>query len=116
MTETRGNRNRPELALEAAGDRWQATISTIDHFQRRVVQDALNEARRAWWLKRAEDFERAKPRPEDYNGRATLEELRARWRWCHQVAEACRNKAALVPLTLAEFEAEVEAIFDEEAA
>lgn len=91
-------------------------LPDLDHFTRRLLQDALNEARRSWWLKRAEDFERAKPRPGDFNGRATIEQLRARWRWCHATAQACRNKAALIAMTADEFQAEVDALLDGEAA
>lgn len=113
--DVRGNRNRPELALGTADDRWAAMMTTVDHFQRRVIQDALNEARRRWWLQRAEDFERAKPRPGEYAGQATIEQLRARWKWCHHTAQACRNKAALVPLTLDEFQAELESVIEDAA-
>lgn len=93
-----------------------SATASLSQFQRRVLQDAINDARRQWWLKRAEDFERAKPHPNDYHGRATLDELRARWRWCHQTAQACRNRAALIPLAREDFDAEIAAILDTEEA
>ncbi|WP_193607139.1 hypothetical protein [Nocardioides lijunqiniae] len=92
-------------------------LADVERFTRRVILDALNDATRIWWLKRAEDFERAKPRPgDDFNGAATIEELRARWQWCHDTAQACRNKAVLVPLDAATFQAELESVLDEAAA
>lgn len=87
----------------------------LDRFTRDLLADALNEASRTWWIKRAEDFERAKPTPGDY-GQATIEQLRARRSWCHATAQACRNKAALIPMAREEFDAEIEAILDQEAA
>ena len=35
-----------------------ALADEVDHFRRRVLQDALNEATAAFWLRRAADFER----------------------------------------------------------
>lgn len=102
-----GGRSRTSVA---------GATSELTHLQRRVVQDAVNSATRSWWLKRAEDFERAKPHPDDYNGQATIEELRARWRWCNETAKACRNKAALVSMLWQEFDDEIAAILDGEAA
>lgn len=91
-------------------------IPDLEHFARRVILDAIHDASRSWWLKRAEDFERAKPVPGEYHGRATREQLRARWQWCHETAQACRNKAALVPLDEATFHAELCSVLDEEVA
>lgn len=80
-----------------------------------MLREAFNDARRDWWLKRAEDFEAAKPVPGEYQGRASRAEQRTRWEWCHQTAQACRNKAALVPLSPDEFQVEIDAILDEGA-
>lgn len=88
-------------------------LPDLGQFTRRVLQDALNDGRRQWWLKRAEDFERAKPTLDDFNGEATVQQLRARWRWCHETAQACRSKAALVAMTPDEFDAEIEAVWAE---
>lgn len=68
----------------------------LDQFTRRVLQDALNEATVAYWLRRAEDFEAAKP-VEPPNGFADPEQARERWRRCHEAAEACRHAAELAP-------------------
>lgn len=89
-------------------------VPDFEQMARRSIVESIRDASRIWWLKRAEDFERAKPRPgDDFNGAATIEELRARWQWCHDTAQACRNKAALVPLDDAQFRAELDAILDE---
>lgn len=53
--------------------RW--VVEHVDHFQHRVMQDALAEATAAYWNKRAGDFE-AVGTPE-----------------CDEVADACRNRA-----------------------
>lgn len=92
------------------------SIPDFDNWSRRVIQDALNESTRAFWLKRAEDFERAKPRPDEYHGNKTREQLRAQWLWCHETAQACRNKAVMVSLDDDAFDADLSAMLDGEAA
>jgi hypothetical protein len=61
--------------------------------QHRVIQDALSEATRAYWLRRAETFLAARPRPEDFHGNATTEDLRAQWHRLTAIADACRARA-----------------------
>lgn len=56
----------------------------------------MNDGRRIFWLKRSIDFERAKPVPGEFQGRATHDQLSARWNWCDEVARACRAKAEIV--------------------
>lgn len=65
----------------------------VEHFHRRVLQDALNQATRTYWLRRAEQFEDAKPRLDDYHGNATRAELSRQWNLAHETAEACRRRA-----------------------
>jgi hypothetical protein len=72
------------------------TTADLDPFSWGVLADAWNIGRRLWWLRRARDFENAKPLPGEYHGRASREELSARWRWCDEVARACRARAELV--------------------
>lgn len=69
---------------------------TIKYAQHRFLQDALTMATAAYWRKRAEDFEAARPRPGDYNGNATPEQLKARDERMAGIARACRNHAALL--------------------
>jgi hypothetical protein len=68
----------------------------LDPFSRGVLVDAFNEGRRIWWLKRSRDFINAAPLPGEFHGNATPEQLSARWRWCHEVARACRAKAEML--------------------
>lgn len=82
----------------------------LDHFRARILQDALTEATAHYWIRRAEAFEAAAPRPGDYHGLAEYDDLLDRWeRWerCKQTAENCRRHAALIA------EAEPEPISDE---
>lgn len=72
------------------------TVSYLDHFRQRVLQDALTAATANQWTKRAETFAWAAPRPGDFNGRATEAELTERQRRCLETAEACREHAQLL--------------------
>jgi len=65
----------------------------VEHFTKRVVQDALAEATAAYWRRRAAVFRDARPRAGDYNGRATSRELRDRHRRLSEVADACEGRA-----------------------
>jgi hypothetical protein len=65
----------------------------VEHFRERVLQDALTEATRSYWLQRAETFEAAKPRLGEYHGAATNKDLRDAWRRCDRIARACRARA-----------------------
>lgn len=51
--------------------------SFVEHFRKRVFQDALNEATSAYWLKRADQF-------------AAVGNAR-----CDEIAQACRNRASV---------------------
>jgi hypothetical protein len=66
-----------------------------DHFAARVVQDAVNEALAATWQRRRDAFLAARPRPEDFPGQRTRDELRIHWRELTAVAEACQARAAV---------------------
>lgn len=71
-------------------------IEHIDHFQRRIVQDAITEATALYWLDRAATFEWARPRPGDRLGEAGAKgaaEVDAR---CKAAADACRARAAVL--------------------
>lgn len=84
----------------------------LDHFQRRVLQDALAEATAAYWLRRAEDFEAAKP-VEPPGGFANPEQAREQWRRCHETAKACRAAAELARFQ--DFHSDLEAALGEAA-
>jgi hypothetical protein len=70
----------------------------LEHFQMRVLQDALNEATASYWLRRADQFEEAKPTLADHRGQATTAELSVQWRELDRVARACRERAAVSPV------------------
>jgi hypothetical protein len=65
----------------------------LDHFRARLLQDALTEATAAYWLRRAEQFEAAAPKLDEYHGTATRDELNEAWARCHATALACSNHA-----------------------
>ncbi|MDK9347951.1 hypothetical protein [Propionibacterium freudenreichii] len=70
--------------------------SWIETFARRVIADALCEASARYWAHRADVLEAAAPRPDEFHGRATRDELNAAWIRCHADARRCRAHAALL--------------------
>lgn len=70
-------------------------LNHVDHFQRRVVQDALADGERGYWLRRSRVFEWARPKRDDYHGRATREDLTRRDAALAEAAENCRRRAGL---------------------
>jgi hypothetical protein len=77
------------------GGRIRGLVPDVEHFRRRVLQDALAEATSGYWLRRAEALERARPRVGDYPGRASAGDLVARWQELTDIALACRRAATL---------------------
>lgn len=76
--------------------------SYLQNFRRRVIQDAFNEATASYWRRRAATFEWARPRPPSnqrggWPGRASATDLRAQDQRLEQIAQACRNMAAVAP-------------------
>ncbi|GAA1543518.1 hypothetical protein [Nocardioides humi] len=72
-----------------------SVLDRYEHGTRRALQEALAAGLRSTWLRRAEEFERARPRPGDYVGRSTPEERAARDRRLARMAEMCRHRASL---------------------
>lgn len=66
--------------------------------RRRAMQEAISYALAGQWRRRAETFEDAVPRPGDFTGRATQEELVEATERCRLTALACRQRAALIDL------------------
>jgi len=91
----------------------------LDHFRARVLQDALNEATAAYWLRRAEAFENARTRPRDRPGEPPGPDAsqtdRARDERLAATAQACRNRAAFIEMYPGEPEAIVWAALAEAA-
>ena len=77
-----------------------------DHFRHRMLVEALREATASHWLRRAEDFERAKPVPPPggFVDPESRERARAAWR---------RNAAAVA--LIQDVDAEVETALSEVA-
>jgi benzoyl-CoA reductase/2-hydroxyglutaryl-CoA dehydratase subunit BcrC/BadD/HgdB len=67
----------------------------IEHFKARLLQDALTEATAQYWIHRANQFQQAAPRLNEYHGQASDEQLRDAWLDCMATAEACRRHAKL---------------------
>ncbi len=72
-----------------------AVVDHVEHFQARVCREAIADAEAATWERRAVMLEWARPRPGDWPGGATREELRVRYDRLTEEAQACRNRAAV---------------------
>ena len=68
----------------------------IDHFRARILQDALTEATAQYWIHRAHQFQQAAPRPDDYGGHASDEQLTDALVRCLTTVAACRRHADLI--------------------
>ncbi len=85
-------------------DRILARVDWAEPVRRRVVQDALSAALACTWRRRAATLEWARPRPGEFAGRATADELAERDRRLAAQATACRHHAELLELGLLDFE------------
>lgn len=69
-------------------------IIDADQIVRRVLAEAMLDATRMHYLKRAAEFEAARHRPGvDWPGQASEVDLRRRWRDLTETARACRARA-----------------------
>ena len=102
------------MSIDGDNSSVEQAVDHLAHFQRRVIVDALLDAWGATWERRARALEAARPRPGDFHGRATREELREQWQRLTAAAQACRARAQVSPLDLVA--PEVDAVLDEEAA
>ena len=71
------------------------TPDRLARFNADVVLDALEHASSARWLRRAAQFEDARPKPTDYTGKATAAQLAAADARCAQAAQLCRHRAGI---------------------
>jgi hypothetical protein len=67
----------------------------VEHFTARCIQDAINSGLAATWERRRAALLAARPQPTDFQGRATREELRARWLELTAAADACAARASV---------------------
>lgn len=71
-------------------------IDYAESMRRRAVQEAITSVLAEQWVRRAEVFDWACPRPTDYNGAATAADLAEATERCAVVAFACRAHAAML--------------------
>jgi hypothetical protein len=69
----------------------------------RLLMDAWIDASAKQWRRRADQFDDVATRPGDFLGRSTPEQRRERAERCAAAAQACRNRAQLADMTMAEF-------------
>lgn len=103
-------KSRPQGDLEAAescdGDkltispveplgsyRFEAIRGRLGQFAARMLEEAFAVAMPAVWERRAGTLDDARPKPNDFTGRATVDELTERDNRLAEQAEACRNHA-----------------------
>lgn len=72
------------------------TITPLENAQLRIFRDIWQEAQSGYWERRADLLEFALPRPGDFTGAATSEEMEARRRRLQASIEACRNHARIL--------------------
>lgn len=82
----------------------------------RALQEAWIDGSRQYWERRARQFEAARPRPGDFHGRATREDLQAQWDRLTATAEACRRRAEFTYASQADFEHTLRSMAEEAAA
>ena len=98
-------------------DREAQTITYLEHFGRRVLLDALNEASATYWRRRAEALRAARHREGDYLPDGRLEAARTRLRELTEAARACDNAASFLEAYGNEiFAADVASVMTEGAA
>jgi hypothetical protein len=86
-----------DLARMPATRRRRSPIRIdLELMQLEAAVDATRRATPATWERRAELWDWATPRPDDFNGRATAVDLADRTRRCQARAAACRRHAALL--------------------
>ena len=71
-------------------------IDLDEAMRRQAVLEAIANAAASTWHRRADLFDWARPRPYDYPGRASRDELAEADERCRLAALACRQRAALV--------------------
>jgi hypothetical protein len=94
-------------SAERTNDRVQlrqllAQIELDRQAKLRDIQQDILQACSWWWRWRAEQFHQARPREDDYSGRATVEELTEAWYRCNGIARACLAKADFLDMLAAE--------------
>lgn len=71
------------------------TDEQLGNFRRRVLQDSFSDASAAYWRRRARALEAAMPRPGDFTGHATPEDIEEQRRRIASAVLACSHRAEL---------------------
>ncbi len=79
--------------------RTDTTRSLAEHLAGRLLQETLSNGLAATWRRRQRVLLAARPRPEDFHGQASRQELRDRWQRLTEAAAACGHAAELAEHT-----------------
>lgn len=82
-------------------------VLDLEHFRARVLQDALDQATIGHWLARHAALSASLPRPGDFTGRASSEELNAQEARTRAALQAIERHVYLLQHTYREPSAEV---------
>lgn len=89
------------------------TVDYLNQFTQRLIADALLKSLPSTWLLRAKTFEDARPKPGDFTGNATAEEIAERDARLAEQAELCRMHARLLADDPSPMKAEFDAMVAE---
>ena len=118
-TNDRGRPDQERPQSVTVGDKSMVAepITYLEHFGRRVLLDALNEASATYWRRRAVALRDARHRVGDYLPPDRLQAARAKWRELTAAADACDNAASFLEAYGNEiFAADVASVMTEGAA
>ena len=74
-------------------------MTNVDaQFAASVIADAFRIGEPIFWRRRAETLRWAQPRPREFHGKATREELSARWCALEEAARACEARARVAEM------------------
>jgi hypothetical protein len=100
------NKDRPEAALVTDGEKVRNTVTRhrrqfayrvdAERVRHRALQDALGMALASFWDRRAAALAAALPRPGDFVGSATPEEIEERTQRLREAIAACQVHADLL--------------------
>lgn len=86
------------LGAPSTKDYAGALAQRIEMLGPQHLLDAWASATARYWRRRAETFEDARPARDGFHGRATRDQLNARWERLTSIAAACRNRATYADL------------------
>ena len=72
------------------------TAPALERYRARFLMDLIQQGTAAYWERRAQIFEQARPQPGDWHGGATADQLAEMDRRCADTAKACRQHAQVL--------------------